>query len=562
MPTVARDSRSRAHFPEACSCKASRQGFPAAAEIAELPKVDGPRSARLDACAVCGVTCAEHSGVLCGICRHPIEHHCAVCAALELEALADREPPKPLVTRKVRRRYGNRPTTFVAVDQGTTVGALLEGLGGNVERVFLVGPSLAQAVVGWREWALGELPRGWAHDERGHYFDGEHPTLRYRREPLGRPLEVLRAAQWFGEGDYDAERAGRAWAWLEAQVAAAFDEGRLLSTPATTARYLFVRSLGRREFPVLSDELQELIRSTSGQGRIELLDGPAEIPGLVELDARLAYAACVRELGHGIPTRDTRDEFAGHTRGRYRCTWTVPADWGHVGLLPSMTDAGGWEWIAEPGRSASGWVDGVELHQALAAGWDVTIHERLLFPEHRGRPLDAWAAKLLDILERPAAGDMIRHAVRALILHGIGAMHGRPHQVSRAGDDPAAIPEHAEAIRFDRDSGVWLWSEGTAQAWPELAHPEWSAAVWARARARLIDAPGPRGRQGAWHLERAQLVAFRTDAIYATVRPDWPDDGKVGRFRVKRAVEGPLPRPRTHAELLELRNGIRGYQTR
>src|SRR5260221_684717 len=84
------------------------------------------------------------------------------------------------------------------------------------------------------------------------------------------------------------------------------------------------------------------------------------------------------------------------------------------------------------------------------------------------------------------------------------------------------------ALRVDGDRLVWV--EQAPNATPDLAHPEWSSTIWARARARLLSAPSS---TGALSLDSSQVVAFSTDAIYATCDPHWPDDGTVGRWRLK-----------------------------
>src|SRR5690606_26455092 len=137
--------------------------------------------------------------------------------------------------------------------------------------------------------------------------------------------------------------------------------------------------------------------------------------------------------------------------------------------------------------------------------------------------------------------------------HTIGAFHGRPHRTTRASTHAQDVPPDARDWRLEGDT--FLWAEGERQAWPGMAHHEWSAAICARRRPRLLS--GPTGAKGVWagvlHVDPAQLVTCRTDAIYLTSDPGWPDDGSVGRFRRKRLVEGPLRVPTNQTELLRLR---------
>lgn len=446
---------------------------------------------------------------------------------------------------------------------------------GDLDRLYLVGDVPGVGVDGLRSWAMPErLPDGWEHGR--HYLEMPNPVLRYVQG--GREVEVLRVASWLGEADYTVKEAAQAMRLVRAELEARFDEGRMLSTPATTGRYLIGRTVPFSSgWPVLTDELQDLIRSTSGQGRIELLPRSGELPGLYEYDGRLMYAALCWGLSGGAPVRDTADEYAGYTRGRYRVRFTVPGDWdercdpkcgmpGHagIGLLGVTDDDDGWRFPSSPGETGETWCDGAELHVALAHGWKVEIRERLLWPDTPTRgPLDTWAERLVaarqaaeEAAETPAVAALARNAVRAVILHGIGALHGRPHKVSRA------VPiDHGDAVPLDvldtvRPEGDWLlWTEGSDQAWPEMSHPEWSAAIWARARARLLS--GPTGiaamRSGALHVWPQHVVAFRTDALYLDRDPCWPDDGKPGRYRLKRAVTDPVAAPQDWHELLTTR---------
>jgi len=452
----------------------------------------------------------------------------------------------PKVTRRRHRSFRARETEWV--DEVGTVGQLLDGLNIGTERVFIAGVLPFAGVTGARVWAAGDLPNGWTLSPRGHYFDGSAPTLRYERAD-GRSVEVLSGAPWFGE--VTAEQGRDAWEVLALRVGKRFRGAVLLSTPASTGRDLFARSLGDRVFPVLSSDLQELIRSTSGQGRIEWFDGPS-IRELVEYDGRMMYAGCARELGHGVPTFDHVDEYAGYTRGRYQVEVTVPAAWRHVGILGVTEGRDGWRWPAEPGEQFTTWCDSSELAVALDHGWHVRILSRLLFHEHRRRPLDNWIGGLLAL--DLGDDDRIRRAVRAMILFGIGAMHGRPHRVSRSSTRASDVPPNVR-VSHDPVTGTYEWTEVGGVAWPEMSHPEWTAAVWGRARARLCVAP--RGAAGMLTVPRSSVVACRTDAIYLDHDPHWHDTGAVGQFRhVRTWVEqSERPRPSDLASLQAVTGG-------
>jgi hypothetical protein len=154
--------------------------------------------------------------------------------------------------------------------------------------------------------------------------------------------------------------------------------------------------------------------------------------------------------------------------------------------------------------------------------------------------------------------------VRSLVLHAVGAFAARAHRVTRtvpverAGEVPAGV---APSI-LDVPGGRLLTWDETQELSPwalNLSHPEWSAAIWARARVRLLAGPGG---VGALALPPGTVVAFRTDALYVTgaarelVRT-WPDDGRPGRFRVELDSSTTAPWPANLAALFAIRDDER-----
>lgn len=493
----------------------------------------------------------------------------------------------PAVLRRGRRAFAERHVEWVQVGDYRTAQELLKWL---ADELHTEAPELVVALVGdelrtleqCRRWLQGApLPAGWAGD--GHYLRPPAPVFRFRHAD-GRRVTVLRAAAWWGEGDYTADAAGGAWERLGELVRGQFDEGRLLLTPASTGRYLLLRCITfGREWPTLSAELQELIRSSSGQGRIQHLDrGEGAGVTLDGYDARLAYAACATELGAGEPERDEVDEYAGHRRGRYRVRVTVPTDWAHacacgasghpgIGLLPSAERDGSWSYPAEPRTTFATWCDGAELRLAYDHGWRVTVLERILFPwppypalsrrsgqTTRRGPLDVWAPRLASLRASAAANDpMVANALRMIVLTGIGALHGRGHRTTHvvAIDNAGEVPADVDDVERVDDWLVYTEGERDAARWGAMSHPEWSAAIWGRARARLLDAPGftRADRTGALHVPAANVLAFRTDAVWLYNHdPGWRDDGRLGRYRHAAHLEG-VPLPRTARELDTIR---------
>lgn len=417
------------------------------------------------------------------------------------------------------------------------------------KRVFIVGkPQTGGAV------AVASAP-----DAARCYTDGHFPLV-----VCANKASVTYAASWFGEGDYSPADAEQVWHWLETSLVREFrDNGaRLLLTPATTGRDLFARCVPAGDgWPVLTPDVQAMIRSTAGQGRMETLRPPPAHSGTIsvlhEYDARMAYVSLLRELPIGEPLHyrgGLAEQWATehpYHEGRYRVTWKAPGGWRHPGILPAhgdTSDGPDWVWPA----AGAGWCSGAELFTAWRAGWTVNVHEAYVWPE-RGDPFRTWRDRLLRVLaladELPHVR-MVRNAIRAIILHTIGAIHGAPHKTSHYGPNP---PDNARHVRLLRD-GRFAWETQSLPAWPEMVHPEWSSAIWGRARARLLLSHN--GRAGALTVNPASLVAFRTDAIYTTTPTRWEehDLGQPGRYRHARYTfaEG-RPWPRNGLDVLRMK---------
>lgn len=485
------------------------------------------------------------------------------------------DSPSGLVTTYRPAKIGRRRCAWVAGGQGVTdtgerfpadlatVGGLLDSLPADVRTVHILGGRPGDTLDGFRHWSTAAGSWG----DAGHYLENLMlPLLRYRQGQ--RRVDVQRAAMWLGDGPYTIDQAREAFDLVGQLVAERFHGAALLATPATTGRHLFLATIPKgREWPVLTDELQELIRHTSGQGRVEFFPPAGDtIDGLAELDGRFMYAALCRELPAGVPVRgkgEPAPDAQGRqmARGRFLARWEVPAGWDHVGLLP-MREGDETFWPATPGEAGRGWVDAWEVEYARRWGWHVIVDEHLTWPD-KGDPLGPWADRLVSIRDAiglrqldPTVADLARGAVRRLLVQAIGAFVGRPQLTTRTApvDEPGRVPEGAVGLRIEGDH--FVWGEQGAVAWPDLAHPEWAAAVWARCRVRLLHGPGG---TGALHLPRGDLLALSTDALYTTAPPPaWPDDGKPGRLRAKAWWPGPHPAPANlRPDLLALRDRLR-----
>lgn len=292
-----------------------------------------------------------------------------------------------VTTRRLYRQLKHRPVHFTSMraTAGLTISETCRKWP-DTRIVFVLGDAPAD----WLTWAAGDLPGFW--NMGSHYLDGNTPILRYKT-PNG-AIEVHQAAEWFGEGNYSVGDAAKAYEALQGILAATFDGATVLATPATTGRECFLRSIPKgTEYPVLPRDVQDLIRSTDGQGRIEVVRAPVEgppasrrttarsLPALYEYDARFAYAAMCWELPCGPVHHDDVDRFEGHMRGRYKVVGHVPRDWPHpFGLIGMKDNAGGWQYPWRKGEPFKTWADASEVHLALTYGWKIHIQERLLFP--------------------------------------------------------------------------------------------------------------------------------------------------------------------------------------
>lgn len=483
--------------------------------------------------------------------------------------------------RVVRPVIGGRrkhPTTVDYLDTARAAGCT---------RVYLTGARPTPPR--WRgarasDWLAEPTPE-WTPHERGHYFDADRPVGRFTHDTTGERCQVRRAAEWFGDGDYTPSDAREAWTVLRAMLAHAWRRPvELMDSPSATGQNLWAATLPRDvELPTLDDDVAALVRSTSPQHRVELVDhGDTELPGFVYLDGRLMYAALTRELGSAPvveifgPGAETYAAEHPHARARYEVSWRaadVPDDWQHVGLLMCKDDDGV-HWRAP--RAGKTWCDAAELHTAWRAGWAVTVHRALVFTHYGARacncpacvstatqlrPLDVFTERLVKARERGAqldAGDAVRglveDALRAILLYTIGAFHSVGRNVTRITDAPMRDRHPDERIE-ELPNGLYKLTRRVALGGRAalFRHPEWSSQVWGRAHARILTGPGPGCHTGALHVPADALIGIRGDALYLTAHPGWPDDGRVGRLRVKGTIDHPVPAPRTLAQLDALR---------
>ncbi len=467
-----------------------------------------------------------------------------------------------------RGHYTPRVTAYADVAQLDVppLSAILAGLAPDVRQVYLVGPRPGDGTAkGMYAW-LGEpaVAEEWSTD--GSHLDPDTPTLRLTHRETERRVEVRRAAQWFGEGLYTVDDARGALALLQARIQDGWPGAAVLSTPAVTGRALFDLSTpAGTSYEPLDDDTRALIARTSGQGRIELCGVADTAPGFYYLDGRFMYAALCKELPGALTSHDTGDELVPYQRARYRVRFTVPADWAHVGLfmVPVEGTRDRWHYPAAPGSTWETWADGVEVELARSHGWDVAIVERLIFST--ARPLDTWARKLIDLRGQIGdAGDTItdlaRAGLRNILLHTIGGFARRERTATRlvSTADLARVEGVLESAPSQVRPGVWLVEE-REELPARLAvyqHPEWAAAIWARARSRLLWSRVQCA--GALAVPRADVLGFQVDALYLAHDPGWPDKGTPGHFRCKGSVTREIATPRTWVQMEALKDRATG----
>jgi hypothetical protein len=415
------------------------------------------------------------------------------------------------------------------------------------------------------EWFAA--PLGW---ERSSYH--RNPLIAVYKRDRQR-VHIYGSAQWFGEC-MDLQLVRRAYSRLRALLKGNFgDAVNIMGTPARTGLDLIERSLperivdkvtGQREpyvWPVLPEDIRQVIEHNIGQGRMEMLRQGPNTPQVDKLyieDAFWMYAACCRRLPSPPVQHDMISEFAGYRQGFYRAEFQVPVGWSHIGLLPTWNPRD--RRTIWPSRPSTYWYTSYcgaeELRLALEKEWPVRIKERWLFAEGDGLavdPLRNWIDKLRQIRaactdEREGAdlGPLLRGAIRSICIKAIGGLHrkGRYQVVETPLRRLADIPDDADIIWRTETHIRWRKPIPLDPSMAHFAHPEWSACIWWRSRARLARA--------ALELPRETIIALRSDALALTFDPGWRGE-RPGEFRLKRVVDlAGRPLPRTTREYLDL----------
>ena len=406
------------------------------------------------------------------------------------------------------------------------------------------------------------------HGSASVYLEGHWPVVN-----MNDGRQITWAGGWVGAGT-DPQLAARAWDLLQRCLQRTWRDGRvrLLATPATTGRDLWLRTLstpvarladcccatGSWCFPCW-------LRSICGQGRVETMAQPQGQTGPVSAwvyDMRLAYLACTRGLPVGRPQLATVDQLAAlgtYMPAKRYGSWRAPAGWDRAGILPAKAGAQGWCWPLE----GQGWVDSAELWAAEQAGWTFTPENdsagwSAVYWLERGDPLRTWQDRLLQALSdaqkaAPELAKISRSMVRSIVLHTIGSFHGTRHKITQTGETPS---DDAQGVRWLGPDAPeqWAWtSYSTGAIWPATVHPEWSGAIWARARAKVL---GSERQPGLLQVPAGAALAVRTDSVWTTQQMGWEasDDGKPGRWKLEQQLELPSW-PRNGTDLIRAKRG-------
>ncbi|MFF9870195.1 Mucin-19 [Streptomyces sp. NPDC013953] len=454
------------------------------------------------------------------------------------------------------------------------------------------------------EWLNGPLPEGWqVESSRGKDRQAGH--LVHPRNPVGRwqrgkdqHTEIRSVGEWFDPAGADPATVRAAFVELWKALRRHWDDVVLMGSPSQTGRDLWSRTIPAKAgakwadgYPVMSQEIRGLLHATAGQGRTELITPPRvpeRVPGWYEADRTFAYAKHTWTSGVGVPKRVTAAAFAAMSEkeqadalfspSHWQVRVTIPKDWDHVGLLPAPAPGErSWHYPYEGGRTFTTWAGGAEVNLALRnplQPWRIEILDGLVW--EKGDPLKDWSNKLKDAWrslralgevhgdeQQRQAARLASRAVRSILLYGIGTFAQRPRITTGsielgAGGEVPEIPDGARLTGLTDTHVTWERNGGFAR--DPYAHPEWAAGVWSAARAALLSGPtgtkdpatGKPARAGALHLPAGSILAFRTDAIYSSVPPDWPYSGEPGDYLLKGAMAWEQTTPTTDEEFYVL----------
>lgn len=386
----------------------------------------------------------------------------------------------------------------------------------------------------------------------GTYLGNEEdkaPTLALQR---GQQQVRVRWSSAWADAELPAPEMAAALSRLDRALTRKFlNNGLNFGSPVALGRHLMASCwrLDGIQVPPAPPEIRQLLTEHSPQGRHELLwQSDEPLPALYQYDMRLAYLWCCKALPYGSVERAewaTGDLERAH---KWNVYWKSDG-WRHIGLLPQRRQ--GWIYPLQ----GEGWIDRRELELANRNYWHWDAIEGLTW--EREGALDRWSDGLQECLRQSKDDAIVYRMLRRVALNTIGSLHRstvkryRALPKGRESDLPAGNP----TLRMSEDGSRYFWSEEEPVRGRGLiyVHPEWTTTIWARCRARVA--------QAALQFPREQLVAIRQDALFTThPHPTWKETDRVGGFRLKEILAGPLPAPRTLEEFDTMRRDAHGHQ--
>jgi len=380
-------------------------------------------------------------------------------------------------------------------------------------------------------------------------------TLTRRATPGPAPqLADIDRESWFGPLAplADTDDLARAWALVAAQLAAAFPGARLYRTSTLTGASCAESALPTRRYPPACDAARAVIRTAAPQHRQQATALPGARSAILALyDRRLAYLRHLRHLpttmGHTEHDHFSHPVYDPTRPGWYRCTVSVPAGWGHIGLVHAANDDDTtWRWPDAPGDTFDGWYYWRELALLQEHAWPVQLHEAWLFDPRNLRgadPLRLFADRMRLLLAAADAAppapvaSLVRYALRAVVLRFLGLLHRLPvgavETYASYDDLPPEGPGDRSALLPD---GRWqlLHPAAPDSYQARWYRPEWSAAIWAASRVAIT--------RDALLLPRPAVAAIDADALYLLADPGWADTGRIGELRPSGAWTRGSPR--------------------
>jgi hypothetical protein len=346
----------------------------------------------------------------------------------------------------------------------------------------------------------------------------------------------------------------------------------LASTPARTGIDLLKRKLPvNAKYHNLPPDIETIIMTQFSQARVELFDhGKDTVAHVYSYDGRWMYASCYRNVPVGEVLHDTVDEYLPYVPGFYRVEVTVPANWHHIGLLPTKNPNPKEKHSVYPnipGTSFHSWCSYRELKLAMEHEWDIRILERILWPESNAKgvqgkdPLRYWGDTLVEIREKAIQGfkepirSMLRDALRHLLLDSVGALHRGKQTIDVYTDSEEDLYDMGYVPENELADGTYH-----ARVQKELTDfqkqqfmPHWTLDIWCKAKEKVT--------REALKVPYENLMTIRTDGIWVDTPCTFEDTGKVGCFREKVLNNtGPFVWPKNETALRAVMRQAKGEE--